>query len=72
MAELVGGPADGLVVRGPLTVWVCSECGRQVEPPGHGDYSRPGVAGHYHDPDGDSEGEDPWFDAVEIEVVPDA
>jgi hypothetical protein len=32
-------------------IWRCPECLEQVEPPGHGDYAVPTVAGHYHDGD---------------------
>lgn len=52
------------------TIHVCPSCGEHIEErewsAGRGSYY-----GHYHDPPPDwPEGEDPWFDAVAIEVVP--
>lgn len=57
------------------TIHVCPECGEHCTESGY-DAKRGYVYGHYHDPpegwhseDGSSGG-DPWFDAVEVQVVP--
>jgi hypothetical protein len=42
-------------------VWRCPECLEQVDPPGHGDYTEPNVAGHYHEvPNADPDGGEPY------------
>lgn len=46
-------------------VWVCPDCGEQLDPPGHREYVKDGIAGHYHEiPE--------WHDAVCVKVPVDA
>lgn len=50
-------------------IHVCPECGEQVENR-EWDAERGAYYGHYHDPPaGWPGGEDPWVDAIEVEVV---
>jgi hypothetical protein len=52
------------------TIYVCPDCGEHITESDY-DPSVGRIWGHYHDPpEGWPEGEDPWIDAVALEVAP--